>query len=91
MSKKTKISRRQLLAAATGSVILTACQTVPEITEPTTNEQPQEKIIVNPDSYNSVHLFASSGYAQDHSRIELNRLLAHCPNPQSVDNGDKRR
>ena len=76
MSKKTKISRRQLLAAATGSVILTACQTVPEITEPTTNEQPQEKIIVNPDSYNSVHLFASSGYAQDHSRIELgiNRL-----------------
>ena len=76
MSKKTKISRRQLLAAATGSVILTACQTVPEITEPITSEQPQEKIIVNPDSYNSVHLFASSGYAQDHSRIELgiNRL-----------------
>lgn len=76
MNKNPKISRRQLLAVATGSVILTACQTVPEITEPITSEQPQEKIIVNPDSYNSVHLFASSGYAQDHSRIELgiNRL-----------------
>ena len=76
MSKKTKISRRQLLAAATGSVILTACQAVPEINEPATSEQPQDKIIVKPDSYNSVHLFASSGYAQDHSRIELgiNRL-----------------
>ena len=76
MSKKTKISRRQLLAAATGSVILTACQAVPEINESATSEQPQDKIIVKPDSYNSVHLFASSGYAQDHSRIELgiNRL-----------------
>lgn len=76
MNKNPKISRRQLLAMASGSAILTACQAVPEISEPIIAEQPQEKIIVNPDSYNSVHLFASSGYAQDHSRIELgiNRL-----------------
>ncbi|MBQ9182840.1 MAG: LD-carboxypeptidase [Neisseriaceae bacterium] len=76
MNKKSKISRRQLLALASGSAILTACQAVPEV--PVAPQEPpkESKIIVNPDSYNSVHLFASSGYAQDHSRIELgiNRL-----------------
>ena len=76
MNKKSKISRRQLLALASGSAILTACQVVPEV--PVAPQEPpkESKIIVNPDSYNSVHLFASSGYAQDHSRIELgiNRL-----------------
>ncbi|MBR7001252.1 MAG: LD-carboxypeptidase [Neisseriaceae bacterium] len=76
MNKNPKISRRQLLAAATGSAILTACQAVPEVPVAVPDETNERKIIVNPDSYNSVHLFASSGYAQDHSRIELgiNRL-----------------
>ena len=76
MSKKPTISRRQLLAAASGSIILSACQVTPETPTLKTNEQPKKAITVNPDSYNSVHLFASSGYAQDHSRIELgmNRL-----------------
>ena len=31
MNKKSKISRRQLLAMASGSAILTACQVVPEV------------------------------------------------------------
>ncbi|MDO5686684.1 MAG: LD-carboxypeptidase [Neisseria sp.] len=65
------ITRRHLLGAAAGSLLLQACA-APR----TTSTAGKTIMTVQADAYNTVRLFASSGFAPDTTRIDLalNRL-----------------